>query len=96
VEVVCAGLRGGRSQDDAYCAGRIAALVGGEPTAAAESALKLAASYATAEDAFRTIRRVRETVAEEDLVWCARESVSAAVPRFVGMRGPATELQGVA
>jgi 2-phosphosulfolactate phosphatase len=96
VEVVCAGLRSGRSQDDAYCAGRIAALVGGEPTAAAESALKLAASYATAEDAFRTIRRVGETVAEEDLVWCARESVSAAVPRFVGMRGPAAELQGVA
>ena len=44
VEVVCAGLRGGYSEDDAYCAGRIAALVGGEPTAAAERALELAAS----------------------------------------------------
>ena len=30
VEVVCAGLRGGPSEDDAYCAGRIAALLGGE------------------------------------------------------------------
>jgi 2-phosphosulfolactate phosphatase len=29
VEVVCAGLRGGPSEDDAYCAGRIAALLGG-------------------------------------------------------------------
>jgi 2-phosphosulfolactate phosphatase len=93
VEVVCAGLRGGHSQDDAYCAGRIAALLGGEPTAAAESALELASSFSTAEEAFHTIRRVGETIAEEDLVWCARESVTAVVPRFVGMRGPAAELQ---
>jgi 2-phosphosulfolactate phosphatase len=92
VEVVCAGLRGGPSEDDAYCAGRIAALLGGEPTEAAERALELAASYATAEEAFRTIRRVGETVAEEDLVWCARESVSAIAPRFDGMRGTAARL----
>lgn len=92
VEVVCAGLRGGPSEDDAYCAGRIAALIGGEPTEAAERALELAASYATAEEAFRTVRRVGETVAEEDLVWCARESVSAVVPRFDGMRGTAARL----
>ena len=92
VEVVCAGLRGGPSEDDAYCAGRIAALVGGEPTEAARRALELAASYPTAEEAFRTIRRVGETVAEEDLVWCARASVTAIVPRFDGMRGPAARL----
>jgi 2-phosphosulfolactate phosphatase len=92
VEVVCAGLRGGPSEDDAYCAGRIAALLGGEPTETAERALELAASYATTEEAFRTIRRVGETVAEEDLVWCARESVSAVVPRFDGMRGTAARL----
>jgi 2-phosphosulfolactate phosphatase len=92
VEVVCAGLRGGPSEDDAYCAGRIAALVGGEPTEAAERALELAASYATGEDAFRSIRRLGETVAEEDLVWCARESVSAVVPCFDGMRGTAARL----
>ena len=92
VEVVCAGLRGGPSEDDAYCAGRIAALLGGEATEAAERALELAASYATAEEAFRTIRRVGETVAEEDLVWCARESVSAVVPRFDGKPGTAARL----
>ena len=80
------------SEDDAYCAGRIAALVGGEPTAEAEQALELAASFPTAEEAFRTIRRVGETVAEEDLVWCARESVVSAVPRFDGMRGTAARL----
>jgi 2-phosphosulfolactate phosphatase len=92
VEVVCAGLRGGPSEDDAYCAGRIAALLGGEPTETAERALELAASYACAEEAFRAIRSVGETVAEEDLVWCARESVSAIVPRFDGMRGTAARL----
>ena len=92
VEVVCAGLRGGPSEDDAYCAGRIAALLGGEPTETAERALELAASYATTEEAFCTIRRVGETIAEEDLVWCARESVSAVVPRFDGMRGAAARL----
>ena len=58
----------------------------------AERALELAASYATTEEAFRTIRRVGETIAEEDLVWCARESVSAVVPRFDGMRGTAARL----
>ena len=92
VEVVCAGLRGGPTEDDAYCAGRIAALLGGEPTEAAERALELAASYQTAEEAFRTVRRVGETVAEEDLVWCARESVSTVVPWFDGMRGTAARL----
>jgi 2-phosphosulfolactate phosphatase len=92
VEVVCAGLRGGLSEDDAYCAGRMVALIGGEPTEAAERALERAASYATAEEAFRTIRRVGETVAEEDLIWCARESVSMVVPRFDGMHRTAARL----
>jgi len=92
LEVVCAGFRGGYCEDDAYCAGRIAALIGGEPTAEAEQALELAASFPTAEEAFRTIRRVEESVAEEDLVWCARESVVSTVPRFDGMRGTAARL----
>ena len=92
VEVVCAGLRGGLSEDDAYCAGRIAALVAGEPTAAAENALALAASFPSAEEAFRAVRRVGETVAEEDLVWCAQESVASVVPRFDAMRGTAARL----
>jgi 2-phosphosulfolactate phosphatase len=94
VEIVCAGLRGGYCEDDAYCAGRIAALVGGEPTDAAERALELASSFPTAEEAFRSIRRVGETVAEEDLVWCARENSAPVVPRFVSMHGPAAEIVG--
>jgi len=96
VEIVCAGVGGNRSDDDAYCAGRIVALLGGEPTESATRALELAASFPSAENAFRSARTVGETISEEDLRWCARESVSAVVPRFVGMRGPAAELQAVA
>jgi 2-phosphosulfolactate phosphatase len=92
VEIVCAGLRGGYCEDDAYCAGRIAALVGGEPTKAAERALELAAFFPTGEAALRGIRRVGETVREEDLVWCAREDVADAVPRLAAMRGSAAEI----
>jgi 2-phosphosulfolactate phosphatase len=93
-EIVCAGFRGGYCEDDAYCAGRIAALVGGEPTDAAERAMELASSFPTAEEAFRSIRRVGETVADEDLVWCARENSAAVVPRLASMHGRAAEIVG--
>jgi 2-phosphosulfolactate phosphatase len=94
VEVVCAGFRGGYNEDDAYCAGRIVALVGGEATDVAERALELAASFPNAEEALRGIRRVDETVAEEDLAWCARENAAPVVPRFASMHGPAAEIVG--
>ncbi|HEX5468117.1 MAG TPA: 2-phosphosulfolactate phosphatase [Gaiellaceae bacterium] len=92
VEIVCAGVQGHRSEDDAYCAGRIVELLGGEHTPAAEEAVRLAGSFANAEEAFRAARLVGETISEEDLLWCARESTTAAVPRFAGMRGPAARL----
>jgi 2-phosphosulfolactate phosphatase len=94
VEIVCAGLRGGYCEDDVYCAGRIAALLGGEPTRGAQWALELAASFPTAELALHGIGRVGETVTEEDLAWCAREDVAEAVPRLASMRGPAAEMVG--
>jgi len=92
VEIVCAGVGGRRSDDDSYCAARIVELLGGEPTEAAERALELGASFGSAEKAFRAARVVGETISEEDLVWCARESVTAVVPRFDGMRGTAARL----
>jgi phosphosulfolactate phosphohydrolase-like enzyme len=94
VEIVCAGFRGGYCEDDAYCAGRIAALLGGEPTDAAERALELAASFRSADEALHSIRRSDETVAKEDLAWCAQESVASVVPRFASMHGPAAEIVG--
>jgi 2-phosphosulfolactate phosphatase len=94
VEIVCAGFRGGYCEDDAYCAGRIAALLGGEPTDAAERALELAASFRSADEALHSIRRSDETVAKEDLAWCAQESVASVVPRFASLHGPAAEIVG--
>jgi 2-phosphosulfolactate phosphatase len=92
VEVVCAGVEGRFTQDDAYCAGRIVGLLGGDPTEAAEEAMRLAGSFASAEEALRAARSVGETIPEEDLLWCAQESVTAVVPRLARIRGPAAEL----
>jgi len=93
VEVVCAGVGGEFTPDDAYCAGRIVEVLGGERTEAAQEAVRLAHSFSSAEEAFRQAREVGETISEDDLRWCARESVTAVVPRLAGMRGPAAELR---
>jgi 2-phosphosulfolactate phosphatase len=92
VEVVCAGVDGQFALDDAYCAGRIAELLGGEPTDGAEAAVRIARSFPTAEDAFRASVNPYHRSIEVDLVWCARENTASVVPRFVAMRGPAAEI----
>jgi 2-phosphosulfolactate phosphatase len=92
VEVVCAGVDGQFALDDAYCAGRIAELLGGERTDGAEAAVRIARSFPTAEDAFRASVNPHNRSIEEDLVWCARENAASVVPRFVAMRGPAAEI----
>jgi 2-phosphosulfolactate phosphatase len=92
VEIVCAGVEGAFALDDAYCAGRIVELLDAERTDAAEAAVRLAASFASAEEAFRTSINPHQRDIEDDLVWCARENVSGLVPRFAAMRGPAAEV----
>jgi 2-phosphosulfolactate phosphatase len=92
VEIVCAGVEGAFALDDAYCAGRIVELLEGERTDAAEAAVRLARSFASAEEAFRISINPHVREIEDDLVWCARENVSTLVPRFTAMRGPAAEL----
>src|SRR4051794_40014217 len=94
VEVVCAGVQGRFSLDDAYCAGRIVEVLDGTRSEAAEEAVRIAREAGSAEAAFRSARAVGETIDEEDLVWCAREGVSNVVPRFDGMRGVAARLVG--
>ena len=93
VEIVCAGVDGAFALDDAYCAGRIVELLDGERTDAAEAAVRIARSFTSAEEAFRTSLNPHEREIEEDLVWCAREAVSQVVPRFEEMRGPAAEIR---
>ena len=98
VAVFCAGVKGAFALDDAYVAGRIVDGLGTERSDAAEAALRVARSYATAEEAFRASRSGRDLiesgpVLEADIPWCAREGVLEVVPRLVGMQGVAAELR---
>ena len=97
VEIVCAGMGGRFTIEDAYCAGRIATLLGGQSTEVAEAAIRLARSFGSAEEAFglgRSASNLRENGVGEDIAWCAREDVADAVPRLASMRGSAAEIVG--
>jgi 2-phosphosulfolactate phosphatase len=98
VAVFCAGVKGAFALDDAYVAGRLAEGLAFERSDAAEAAVRLASSYATAEEAFRASRSGRNLInhgpdLEDDIPWCARESVLDVVPRYVGMHGIAAEIR---
>ena len=97
VVVVCAGVQGTLALDDAFVAGRIVELLGWERTDAAEAAARLITTWAGAEDAFRASRSGRNLLEnapelEEDIPFCARESVLDIVPRLVSMRETAAEI----
>jgi 2-phosphosulfolactate phosphatase len=92
VEVVCAGVEGRFTLDDAYCAGRIAELVGGERSDAAEAAVRIARSFGSAEKGLRASENPFHEHIEEDIAWCAQESVLAVVPRLARMVGAAAEI----
>lgn len=92
VTVVCAGVDGVFSLDDAYCAGRIVQGLGGDRTDAAEAAVRIAHSFPNAEEGLRAAQNPRQEGLDEDIVWCVREDVCTVVPRFLGMRGPAAEV----
>jgi 2-phosphosulfolactate phosphatase len=95
--VVCAGVQGTLALDDAYVAGRIVDLLGWQRTDAAEAAARLAATWSGAEEAFRASKSGRNLLEnapelEEDIPFCARESVLDVVPRLAGMRNGAAEI----
>lgn len=92
VALVCAGVEGKRAIDDIYCAGRIAELLGGERTASAEEALAISRSFSTAQEALAASGNPRQRDLDEDIAWCARESVYTVVPTFAGMRGAVAEV----
>jgi 2-phosphosulfolactate phosphatase len=99
VAIFCAGVKGSFALDDSYVAGRIADRLGGDRSDAAEAAVRLAASYSTAEEALRASRSGRNLIhhgpeLEADIPYCARESVLDVVPRLVGMHGVAAEIRG--
>jgi 2-phosphosulfolactate phosphatase len=95
VAVLCAGVLGELALDDAYCAGRIAGALGGEPADSAAAAMRLADSFPDAASALGTsqsARNLRGKGLEADIEWCAQESVLDVVPRFAGSVGPAAEV----
>lgn len=95
VAVLCAGVRGELALDDAYCAGRLAQALDGRPTDSATAAIRLAATFASALEGLvssQSARNLRASGLEEDIAWCARESVLDVVPRFRRMLGPAAEV----
>jgi 2-phosphosulfolactate phosphatase len=91
IVVLCAGYKDAFAIDDAYCAGRIVALLEGERTDAAVAAEVIAAAYPNALEGLNA-RTYGPPGLEEDIAFCARESVLTAVPRFVGMHGAAAEV----
>jgi 2-phosphosulfolactate phosphatase len=91
VAILCAGFKGAFALDDAYCAGRIVALLGAERTDAAIAAELLASSFPDAHTALLA-RTYGPPGLEEDILFCSRESVLPVVPRLAGMVGPAAEI----
>jgi 2-phosphosulfolactate phosphatase len=91
VAVLCAGFQGTFALDDAYCAGRIVQLLGGEPRDAAKAAELIAGSFSDAHTALLA-RTYGPPGLEEDIAFCAQENVLDVVPRFMRMRGPAAEI----
>jgi 2-phosphosulfolactate phosphatase len=95
VAVLCAGVKGELALDDAYCAGRIAEALGGEPADSAAAAIRLAHSFVSAEQglgASQSARNLRASGLDADIAYCARVSVLDVVPRFSRMLGVAAEV----
>jgi 2-phosphosulfolactate phosphatase len=95
--VVCAGVQGTLALDDAYVAGRIVELLGWKRTDASEAAVRLTGTWSGAEEAFRASKSGRNLLEnapdlEEDIPFCARESVLDVVPRLVALRDGAAEI----
>jgi 2-phosphosulfolactate phosphatase len=95
VAILCAGVLGELALDDAYTAGRIADAIGGENTDSATAAIRLAGTFPSALDGLGASRsgwNLRRHGLEDDIDWCARESVLDVVPRYVRTVGPAAEV----
>jgi 2-phosphosulfolactate phosphatase len=92
VEVVCAGVEGRFTIDDAYCAGRIVEFLDGERSDAADAAMRIARSFGSALEGLRASETPFREQLGEDVDWCARENTLSVVPRLAGMNGAAAEI----
>jgi 2-phosphosulfolactate phosphatase len=97
VLVVCAGVQGALALDDAFVAGRIVELLRWERTDAAEAAARLVTTWGGPEEALRASRSGRNLVEnaphlEDDIPFCAQESVLEVVPHLVALHETAAEI----
>ena len=92
VEIVCAGVKGRFTIDDAYCAGRIAETIGGDLSDAAQAAVRISRSFPGSREGLGASDNPEHARLGEDIAFCARESVLAVVPRLARMDGTAAEL----
>jgi 2-phosphosulfolactate phosphatase len=92
VTLLCAGFQGEFALDDAYCAGRIVQLIGGEPTDAAKACEAVARAWPDAHEALLA-RTYGPPGLEEDIAFCAQVSVLDVVPRLERMRDGAAEIR---
>ena len=89
VAILCAGVEGAFAIDDAYVAGRIAAALDGEPNDAAIAAIRQSRRrlrFGRGRDrrAARTsAANIRRVGLDEDIAFCAQESVLELVPQVV-------------
>jgi 2-phosphosulfolactate phosphatase len=96
VAILCAGVLGELALDDAYCAGRIAKVLGGDHTDSAKAAVRLAAGFADAREGLgsgRSAWNLRQHGLDADVEWCARENALDVAPRYVGSVGVAAEVR---
>src|SRR5512133_3517774 len=91
VVVVCAGFQGQFALDDAYCAGRVVQLLGGEPSDAAKAADAIAQAWPDAHEALLA-RTYGPPGLEEDIAFSAQVSVLDVVPRLSRMVDGAAEI----
>ena len=91
IAVFCAGFKGTFALDDAYCAGRIVAELGGPRSDAAVAAELLARSFSSSLEGL-SARTYGPPGLEADIEFCAQENLLHTVPRFNRLVGPAAEI----
>ena len=91
VAVLCAGVLGELALDDAYCAGRIVALLDGDRSDAAKASEVIAERFPNAIDGINA-RTYGPPGLEEDIAWCSQVSVLDVVPRLSRMLERAAEV----
>jgi 2-phosphosulfolactate phosphatase len=90
VVVLCAGYKEAFAIDDAYCAGRILALLEADRSDAAVAAAVIAERYPNAIDGINA-RAYGPPGLEEDIAWCSQVSVLDVLPRLSRMLGTVAE-----